>query len=108
MTDKDQTTSAGKWSVVFALTPLILAILVLLPFLLTNHSGEAGWGLLWAFTIVIYYGSQVGAVTGILGVALGAFAVYKTSGRQGCLGLVFNIAILTVSCIMLIVAFHDE
>jgi hypothetical protein len=112
MNDENTRTSLGKWSVAFALIPLIvvfiLLLLLIIPARLRHISGEAGLGLLLALGIVIFFGSCIVVIASLTGIGLAIAAIYKTSQRQGRIGLLLNIIMLIVTvAFWLLIRFHS-
>jgi ankyrin repeat protein len=96
----------GKWSVAFALVPLGVVLLFLLPILLGDYSGEAGLGALLAIGAILYYGTHVIAITSLIGAILGALAIYKTKWKKGKVGLALNVLFLIASGASLIINYY--
>lgn len=106
MNNEKKTTSTGKWSVALAIIPIGGVLLFLLPILLGDHSGEAGLGAMLAIGIILYYGAHITVGTGLLGAALGVFAICKTRWSHGAAGLILNISILIMSGGYLTTLYH--
>jgi len=108
MNNENKTTSTGKWSVALAIIPAGGVLLFLLPILLGEHSGEAGLAALCAMGAILYVGSHVAVVSGLVGAALGVFAIRKTQWMQGTVGLLLNLSILIISVAALTAFYHSK
>jgi ankyrin repeat protein len=107
MNNGEKTTSIGKWSVALAIIPIGGVLLFLLPILLGDHSGEAGLGAIFAIGIILDFGAHITVGTGLLGAALGVFAIRKTQWRQGAAGLILNISVLILAGTLLTTLYHS-
>jgi ankyrin repeat protein len=87
----------GKWSVAFALVPLCVVLLFLLPIFLGDYSGEAGLGALLAIGMIIFFGVHTIVLTSLVGAILGALAISKTQWKKGKVGLALNVLLLIAS-----------
>ncbi len=108
MNNEKKTASTGKWSVALAIIPIGGVLLFLLPILLGDHSGEAGLGAMLAIGVILYYGAHITVGTGLLGAALGVFAIRKTQWRQGAAGLILNISVLILAGTFLATLYHSS
>jgi hypothetical protein len=99
----NEKTSAGKWSVALAIVPTAIVILfiIIIKILTTNLSSEsAGNASIVTFGIV-FFASHIIALTSLLGVNIGFFAVRKSNGKKGSAGILLNLSTLILACICL-------
>ena len=101
MSNKNTTTSTGKWSVALALIPTGGVLLFLLPIMLGEHSGEAGLAALLAIVVILLYGVPAILGSSIIGAVLAGVALRRTERKSGTTGLVLNLMLIVASCFML-------
>lgn len=97
---------AGIWSVAFAIVPLGVVLLFLLPILLGDYSGEAGLAALVAIGAILYYGTHVIVITSLSGAVLGILAIYRTRWKQGKVGLALNVVLLVTFGVLLTINYY--
>ena len=100
MDNEIKRTSKGKWSVILALISIIISLLLFWLFISFwfghTSEGESGLAAGVAIGIIIFFGSIVISIASISGLVLAIISFYKTSQRQGLIGLLLNIVMLII------------